>query len=447
MVVSRNTLAREAKTIVVPIARSIELNTSSLQSEIQCETLGNGLTLLVEPMPWLRTAAFSLSLRGGVDLEPTGQEGLSGLVCEMVQRGAGSYSSRELVAVQDNLGIDRSSGVSTATVNFGAAMPAESLREALHLYADIVRRPHLPQNQLEDARLMSLQELRAMEDEPTHRVMQRLRQLHYGPLLGRSTYGTADGIRSIAASDVRSFFESHYHAGGAILAVAGKVEPMEVRQWVESAFGDWTAKPVRPPSAPSGHGGYEHLQSASSQTHIGFAFDSIPYGHVDYFKMRAGIGILSDGMSSRLFDRVREQRGLCYTVSASCHSLKHCAGVFGYAGTTPERAQETLDVSLGEIEHLCDDLDAGELERWQIRIQSLLIMEQESSASRASSLASDFYQVGRPITTQELETAIESLTLDQVRQYWLDHPPGDYRIVTLGPHPLVPPRSLPPSNA
>ena len=83
-------------------------------------------------------------------------------------------------------------------------------------------------------------------------------------------------------------------------------------------------------------------------------------------------------MSSRLFDRVREQQGLCYTVTASCHSLKQDAGVFGYAGTTPERAQQTLDVTLREISHLVDDLNEAELRRWQTRIQSLLIMEQES---------------------------------------------------------------------
>ena len=404
------------------------------------------MAVLIEPMPWLRTAAFSLSLRGGVDVEPERLGGLSGLVCEMVQRGAGSHSSRDLVAIQDNLGIDRSSGVNTATVSFGAAMPAESLAEAIRLYADVVRRPHLPQDQLEDARMMSIQELRAMEDEPTHRVMQRLRRMHYGDRLGRTNYGNLEGIESIGHADVREFFQSHYHAGGAILAVAGRVDLSAVIGWAEAAFGDWRSSPVSPPSEPEGHAGYEHIESPSNQTHIGFAFDSIPYGHPDYFKMRAGVGILSDGMSSRLFDRVREQRGLCYTVTASCHSMKRGAGIFGYAGTTPERAQETLDVTLGEIEHLCDDLDPGELERWQIRIQSLLIMEQESSASRASSLASDYYQVGRPVPTSELEVAIESLTLDQVRDYWLSHPASRYRIVTLGPEPLSPPTSIQQSN-
>lgn len=416
-----------------------------MTTKIHSETLPNGLTVLVQSMPWQRTAAFSLCLRGGVQSEPEHLGGLSGLVCEMVQRGAGGYSSRDLVAVQDNFGIDRSSGVNAAMVAFSAAMPAESLEEAIKIYADVVRRPHLPQDQLDDVRMMSIQELHAMEDEPTHRVMRRLRELHYGEKLGRSIYGTEPGIEAITQDDVRHYYTANYHAGGGILAVAGNVDVATVVKWATAAFGDWKTGPVSALDPPAGKSTYEHIESASSQTHIGFAFESIPYGHADYFKMRAGVGILSDGMSSRLFDRVREQRGLCYTVTASCHSMKNAGGVFGYAGTTPERAQETLDVTLGEIEHLIDDLQPGELERWQVRIQSSLIMEQESSASRASSLASDQYQIDRAMTTEELESVIESLTLDQVRDYWIANPAQRYRIVTLGPDPLSPPPAPDPS--
>ncbi len=335
--------------------------------------------------------------------------------------------------------MDRSSGVSTAMVSFGGAMPAESLSEAIKLYAEIVRRPHLPGDQLDDARMMMIQELRAIEDEPTQRVMRRLRELHYGARLGRSNHGTIEAIQQMSEADVREFYTTHYHASGAILAVAGNVESQQVLQWVEAAFGDWKTGPDEPSIPLDGRAVHEHIDLPSSQTHIGFAFASIPYGHPDYFKMRAGVGILSDGMSSRLFDRVREQRGLCYSVAASCHSLKNVGGVFGYAGTTPERAQETLDVTLHEIENLTTDLHVGELDRWKVRIQSALIMEQESSASRASSLASDQYQIGRPLTTEELEAKIEALTLEDVRQYWDQHPPSDYRFVTLGPQLLQAP--------
>ena len=387
-------------------------------SQIITQTLDNGLTILVQPMPWLRTAAFTLSLRAGIQNELLDRSGLASMTCEMVQRGAGSYSSRDLVGAQDNLGIDRNSGVATATVSFGAAMPSESFREALKLYADIVRRPHLPGNQLDDARMMMMHELRAIEDEPTQRVMRRLKELHYGPVLGRGSQGTLETLSAIDTDDVRRFYQEHYHAGGAILTVAGSVEVDEVIDQIRDSFGDWKSDAVQSPPTPDGQATYEHISADSSQTHIAFSFPNIPYGHVDYFRMRAGIGILSDGMSSRLFDRVREKRGLCYTVSASCHSLINAGGVFGYAGTTPARAQETLDVTLEEIRNLPSDLQQDELDRWKVRIESGLIMEQESSSSRANSLASDFYQIGRAIPTEELSESIAAITLGDVKDYW-----------------------------
>ena len=404
----------------------------SVVDEISVTRLPCGMTVLVQPMPWLRTAAFALSLPGGVAVDPNDRAGLSSMVCEMVQRGAGSYSSRDLVAVQDNLGMDRNGGVSIGATSFGSAMPAESLPDALSIYADIVRRPHLPADQIDDARLMSLQELRAMADEPTHRVMDQLRRRQYGDHLGRSSLGTTDGLNAITAEDIRDYFNTHYHGGGGILGVAGNVDPSAVLEMADRCFGDWKQgdAPELPP--PDGRPGYEHIDSPSAQTHIGFSFGTIPYGHDEYFAMRAGIGILSDGMSSRLFDRVREQRGLCYTVSASVNNLPNTAAVMGYAGTTPARAQETLDVTLGEIAGVTEDLTTAELDRWKVRIESSLVMEQESSGSRASSLVADQYQIGRPQSTEELRGLIGGLTLDQVREYWQSNPPSDYRIVTLG---------------
>jgi len=399
--------------------------------------LDNGLTVLGEPMPWLRTAAFSLCLPAGVQLETDQHAGLSGLVCEMVQRGAGHRNSRDLVADQDNLGMDRSAGVSTAHASFGAAMPAESLAEGLAMYADIVRRPHLPADQLEDAQAVALQELRAVEDEPTQRVITRLKTLHYGPTLGRSVYGSQAGIESITSSHIRDFYTQHYQPSGAILAIAGNFSWRETLEQVNELWGNWQAKPQPPaPSFISQPAVYEHIDHASQQTHIAFACPAVPYEHPDYFAFRAGVGILSDGMSSRLFDRVREQRGLCYSVSASCHSLLGTGGLFGYAGTTVERAQETLDVTLAEVQAIVQGVDADELRRLKVRVQSNLIMEQESSASRASSMVSDWYHLGRVMSAAELEQRIEAITSDQIVRYWTEQPLRDFRIVTLGPAPL-----------
>ncbi|WP_255716334.1 M16 family metallopeptidase [Rhodopirellula halodulae] len=423
---------------------------STQSPPIQTRTLDNGLTVVVQPMPWLRTAAYTLWLPAGITTELVGlsdsqladaeflarRDGLASLTCEMVQRGAGAYNSRQLVAAEDNLGIDSGNSASTSIAGYSARMPADSLRPAIELLADVVRRPHLPGKQLDDAKMILRQELAAFQDEPTQRLMRRLRERQYGPQLGRGGYASEASLESLNMEDVRQFYTDHYHAGGSVLAVAGNFETESLFESIENAFGDWKSgdRPALPSPAPID--GNEHIPLPSSQTHIGFSFDSIPYGSDEYFIMRAGIGILSDGMSSRLFDRVREQRGLCYSVWASTHTIGQTGAVFGYAGTTPARAQETLDVSLHEIQHLADDLAEEELSRWKVRIESGLIMEQESAGSRASSLASDQYQLGRIIPTEELESKIQAITLDQVASYFRDHGPRKFRIVTVGPEAL-----------
>lgn len=413
----------------------------TVDESVRVVQLDNGLTIIAQPMPWLRTAAFALAVRGGVQAEPDGREGLAGLLCEMAQRGAGPYSSRDVVALQDNLGLDHSAGVSTALASFGAAMPGPSLHEALALYAEILRRPHLPEDQLEESRLGALHEVRAIRDEPTQQVILKLKAMQYGRRDGRATCGDEPGLNAITIDDVRGFFEQRFRPDGAILGIAGNFDVDAAIDHVRELFGDWQGKLIAIPDDRGGGPGYEHIQQDSSQTHIGLSFDSVPLADPDYYRMRAGVGILSDGMSSRLFDRVREQRGLCYSISLNAHSLIDRGAIIGYAGTTPERAQETFDVTLREIETLADGIEPAELERLKVRVQSGLIMEQESSWSRVSSLVSDWYHRGRVVTMRELEQRIEALTVAEIIDYWKQHPPGGYRIVTLGQQPLVVPHA------
>ena len=403
---------------------------------VRVAQLANGLTVLAQPMPWLRTAAFALAVRAGVECEPDDRGGLAGLMCEMMQRGAGPYSSRDVVALQDNLGLDQSAGVSAALASFGAAMPGPSLPAALKLYAEILRHPHLPGDQLDDARMGAMHEVRAVRDEPTQQVILRLKRMQYGPRDGRPTCGDEPGLEAITMSDLHDFYAQRYRPAGAMLAIAGNFDPDEIVALAEELFGDWQGELLEIPQDQAGQPGYEHISQDSSQTHIGWSFDSIPLSDPDYYVMRAGVGILSDGMSSRLFDRVREQRGLCYSVSLSAHSLQTRGAILGYAGTTPERAQETLDVALREIETLKDGIEQAELDRLKVRVQSSVIMEQESSWSRVSSLISDWYHRGRVVTMRELEERVEALRVEDIVGYWKAHPPGGYRIVTLGQQPL-----------
>jgi predicted Zn-dependent peptidase len=172
------------------------------------------------------------------------------------------------------------------------------------------------------------------------------------------------------------------------------------------------------------------------------AYTSIPYPHPDYFQARGAVGVLSDGMSSRLFTEVREKRGLCYTVYASCHSLKDRGSVVCYAGTTTERAQETLDVMYGELVRLEQGIEPDELNRLKARIKSSLIMQQESSVSRSGSIAADWYYLNRVRTLDELGAIIDGLTCESINRYLAAHPPRDFCAVTLGAKPLEMPRAI-----
>jgi predicted Zn-dependent peptidase len=142
--------------------------------------------------------------------------------------------------------------------------------------------------------------------------------------------------------------------------------------------------------------------------------------------------VLSDGMSSRLFSEVREKRGLCYTVFAMCHTIREQGCVLTYAGTTTERAQETLDVLLTELVRLGDGILPAELDRLKTKIKSGLIMQQESSNSRASSIAADWHLLGKVRTTSELSLILDDLSCDSINHYLANNRPNNFRVVTLG---------------
>jgi predicted Zn-dependent peptidase len=137
-----------------------------------------------------------------------------------------------------------------------------------------------------------------------------------------------------------------------------------------------------------------------------------------------------------LFTEVRERRGLCYSVYAGYHTLRDHAGVFCYAGSSAQRAQETLDVTLGELKRLAQGIEPGELKRLKARIKTELVMQQESSFSRSSAIARDWYHINRARTLEELEGIVDGLTCESINGYLAKNPPGEFTIVTVGPEEL-----------
>ncbi|TWT29302.1 M16 family metallopeptidase [Blastopirellula retiformator] len=406
--------------------------TSSDSTKIHHETLANGMTLVVEQMPWLESAAFALLTPAGSASDKMSELGVSNLLCDWVQRGCGNRDSRRFIEDLDNLGVSRGAGVSTSHTSFGGAVLAENLTRTLAIYSDLVQEPHLPEDEFDESQAVCLQELRALEDDLYQQSMLQLRKQMYHDPWGRASYGDVKSVTGLTAATAKSHFETHYRPNGTILAIAGNVDWQATRDDVVRLFGEWkeAKEPLIVETPPEGI--YRHIPFESSQTHIGVGFQSIPYSHADYFLARAAVGVLSDGMSSRLFTEVRENRGLCYTVFATMHTLLDRGSVLCYSGTSTERAQETLDVLVGELVRIREGIEESELTRLKARIKSSLVMQQESSSSRASSLASDWRHLGRIRTVDELTSILDGLSCDAINRYLQDNPPHDFRFTTVG---------------
>jgi predicted Zn-dependent peptidase len=403
-----------------------------LNEPVRIHRLPNGLVLLAEPMDWLESVAFALLVPCGCAADPAGRLGLASFTSELVQRGCGERDSRRFVEDLELLGADYSSSVSHSHSSFGAAMPAENLARVLPLFADLVLRPRLPEDHLEAVRMTCLQDVRAVEDDVVQQVREEMRRRRYGEPLGRSNHGTAESIESITLRDVRRCFETGYRPGDGMLSVAGNFNWPALRDQVEELLGDW--QPLDPPvlEVHPPELGHRHIQHDTNQTHIGVTFESVPYRHPDYYQARGAVGVLSDGSSSRLFMRIREERGLVYSVHASCHSLREQGAVFCYAGTSSERAQETLDVLLAELTRLTEGVQPDELDRLKAQIKTGLVLQQESSRARAAVIAGDWYHLEQVRTLDEVERIIGGLTCESINAYLAAHPPRDFSIVTLG---------------
>lgn len=407
-----------------------------MQQKLLQHRLANGLVILGERMPWLESAAFTLMLPGGTCREPVGREGLAGLTLELSQRGAGSLSSREIVERLDFLGVERSSHVSSFYTTISMASMASVLVPTLEVAASILLAPHFPESELEEARQSALLELASIDDDPAQKCFKELKQLRFGDVFGRSSLGSVEGLEAIELEECVRFHSQFCLPDGAVLALAGNFDWDAVLASIESLLGSWSGRPAPEPGPVSPRCGTTHLPHDSQQTHIALAYDAVPYNDPEYYRGRGIVSILSDGMSSRLFTEVREKRGLVYAVSASSHSLKNCGSVLCYAGTTSNRAQETLEVTVETIRAVGQGIEPDELSRLKSRVQTSLVMEQESSTARSSQIAYDWMYLGRVPSRQEVLDEIHGLTCESLVQHFHRHPPRGWTLVTIGPEAL-----------
>ena len=258
--------------------------------------------------------------------------------------------------------------------------------------------------------------------------MLKLREQFYPDPLGRSVAGEIADLESLTPDTTRKIIAERFNPAKMIFSVAGKYDFDAVVKQVEKIFASKEGSRFR--SLKTGKTGqrYKHIPNDGAQIHIGLMTPTVLVKDKNYYNARVAVSVLSGGMSARLFTEVREKRGLCYAVGAQYHAMKEAAGIACYTGTTPEKAQEAYDVIVAEFNRLAEGISEEEIHRAKVGLKSSLIMQSESSSSRAGSIAGDYYMLGKVRSLDEIKKAIDKTSVDSVLTFLRENPfQGIYR--------------------
>ena len=404
-----------------------------MSNELHKRVLDNGMVLLGEPMEGVESAAFGFLLPAGASVLPEECCGSANVLLDWMFRGAGERDSRALSDALDGLGVHRLSSVSSSHLSLGGALEASHLSEVLDLYADIILRANFEDEEFEPSRQLAVDQVKSLDDDPRKNVMLKLREQFYPSPLGNSTVGALEALKSLRAEKVRQLAAEHFILGETIFSVAGKYDFDSVSKQFEALFGDEKSGEAKPVSIGDKGKRYTHFHNDGAQVHIGLMTETVVPQDEDYYNARVAISVLSGGMSARLFTEVREKRGLCYAIGAKYHCLKEAAGIMCYAGTTPDKAQQTADVVKEEFSKLKEGVSEEEIQRAQAGLKSVLILQSESSSSRAVSIAGDYYMFGRVRGLDEIKRKVEETTVDSVQDFLRRNEFEDFTVVTIGP--------------
>lgn len=388
----------------------------------QMTTLPNGLRLLVTPMPYARSVSVSVYVAAGSRYEATPAEGgLSHFLEHLLFKG----TKRRPKAIDISMEIDRIGGNMNAATNremtvYYAKVTPEYLGSTVDILADMIRNSTLPEHEIERERDVILEELAAVEDSPPEQVGVLLDETIWpGQPHGRDIAGTNESVKALTPQEIVTYYRRQYVPNATVVSIAGVVDPAEVREMVGRGFEDWRAgEPLLwvPNQRPTGRPVLRVHEKDTEQVHLSFGLHGIASNDEDKYALDLLSVILGEGMSSRLFARLREELALCYDIHSYIATLRDC-GMFGvYAGVDPERAIEAAREIAKELARACAPVGADELSRAKAVTRSRTQLRLEDSRS-VSALYGSQAILGLPLKTPEQTLARSAaVTVEEVER-------------------------------
>jgi len=388
--------------------------------------LANGLTIAIDPMPGARSTAIGLYAGVGSRSEPEGRGGLAHLLEHMVFKGAGDRDARAIAeAIEDVGGSLNAWTARDQTVFHARTLPAD-VGLALELIADLVRAPRLDEAELEREKQVILSELGECRDAPDDLIHDHLFEAALGTQpLARPVLGREDSILGLKRDDCLGWLAAEYRPSRLVISAAGAVEADAVLRLAERLFGD--LDPVEPPAIEQARfvGGIRSDRKAAEQTHLAFALPGLPSSHDSAPALSLFSQAVGGGMSSRLFQELREERGLAYSIYSWTQSFAD-TGLFAVnLSTDKARAAEAMALARDCVLRAAEELTQAELDRARAQVEAGLIMALENPQGRADSMARSIEIFNRIMTLDEMLAEIRNVTAHDARsvaQAMLDGP-------------------------
>ncbi len=386
------------------------------EQSVRISRLDNGLVVVSHALPHLETVALGLWVQAGSRDEQPDESGIAHFLEHMAFKGTERRSAYEIAAAIEDRGGDLNAATSPEHTGYTAHVLKDDWQLALDVVADIVCAPRFDAHEMERERNVILQEIAAANDDPVDVAFEQADRLAFGNHpLGRPVLGSPEVIMRLQPADLAAFRQRHYGARRMVLAAAGNIEHDALRSEAEKLLAH--LPPSKPPrrEKPAFHPGESVATRVQDQAHIVLSWPFPGYLDEAIWPAQVAAAVLGGGMSSRLFQELREKRGLCYDTYSYQSSQADGGVLYLYAATAPQQADEAQMLMLDVARSLAEDgPTATELARAKAQARAALVMSLESATARAGQLARQLFAWGEVRKLREIEACIDAVSADQV---------------------------------
>jgi predicted Zn-dependent peptidase len=397
-------------------------------------TLPNGFRIVTEHMPGLKSASAGVWVMAGGRHETAPQNGIAHFLEHMAFKGTARRTSLQIAEAIEDVGGYINAYTSREMTAYYARVLQADVGLALDVIGDIVLNPAFDPREIEVERGVILQEIGQALDTPDDIVFDWLQEVSYPDQpFGRTILGPEERVSAFSRADLQGFVATHYGPGQMILSAAGAVDHDQIVAQAIDIFGAMAAKPATTFQKAEFRGLERREVKKLEQVHFAMAFDAPSYRHADVHAAQIYAMVMGGGMSSRLFQKIREERGLCYSIFAQSGAYEDAGQITLYAGTSAEDIKSLTQLTVDELKRAADDMSEAEVARARAQIKAGMLMGLESPSSRAERIARLLAIYDRVPDIDESVSKIDAVTTADVKRYAGELIGADAALALYGP--------------